>query len=62
MTTASSCLTSPTRHLNPIWKLRYFDEIEQVIRRIRLRLIAGESQIIITTHDPMMIGSCEGNR
>ena len=50
-------LDEPDTHLNPIWKLRYFDEIEKVIRRNEAQTIAGNSQIIITTHDPMMIGS-----
>jgi len=50
-------LDEPDTHLNPLWKLRYFDEIEAVVRRNAVQTIAGESQIIITTHDPMMIGS-----
>jgi predicted ATPase len=50
-------LDEPDTHLNPIWKLRYFDEIEKVILKNEYETLAGESQIIITTHDPMMIGS-----
>jgi predicted ATPase len=50
-------LDEPDTHLNPIWKLRYFDEIENVIRKNAAQTIAGDSQIIITTHDPIMIGS-----
>ncbi|MEA2560547.1 MAG: hypothetical protein QOH06_2051 [Acidobacteriota bacterium] len=50
-------LDEPDTHLNPIWKLRYFEEIEKVIRRNAAQTVAGDSQIIITTHDPMMIGS-----
>jgi predicted ATPase len=50
-------LDEPDTHLNPIWKLRYFDEIEKVIRKNESEILAGDSQIIITTHDPMMIGS-----
>jgi predicted ATPase len=50
-------LDEPDTHLNPIWKLRYFDEIEKVIRKNKAQTIVGNSQIIITTHDPMMIGS-----
>ncbi|MEZ4730770.1 MAG: AAA family ATPase [Caldilineaceae bacterium] len=49
-------LDEPDTHLNPIWKLRYFDEIEKVIRKNADQTIAGDSHIIITTHDPMMIG------
>lgn len=50
-------LDEPDTHLNPIWKLRYFDEIEKVILKNEHETLAGDSQIIITTHDPMMIGS-----
>lgn len=50
-------LDEPDTHLNPIWKLRYFDEIEKVVRKNAEQVIAGNSQILITTHDPMMIGS-----
>ena len=50
-------LDEPDTHLNPIWKLRYFDEIENVIQDDSDSAIKGDSQIIITTHDPMMIGS-----
>jgi predicted ATPase len=50
-------LDEPDTHLNPIWKLRYFDEIEKVIRKNEDETLGGDSQIIITTHDPMMIGS-----
>jgi predicted ATPase len=50
-------LDEPDTHLNPIWKLRYFDEIEKVLNQDDNETIQGDSQIIITTHDPMMIGS-----
>jgi ABC-type multidrug transport system ATPase subunit len=50
-------LDEPDTHLNPIWKLRYFDEIERVIRKNATQTVTGNSQILITTHDPMMIGS-----
>jgi predicted ATPase len=50
-------LDEPDTHLNPIWKLRYFDEIEKVLKQDDNEIIQGDSQIIITTHDPMMIGS-----
>jgi predicted ATPase len=50
-------LDEPDTHLNPIWKLRYFDEIEKVLKPDDDEIIKGDSQIIITTHDPMMIGS-----
>ena len=49
-------LDEPDTHLNPIWKLRYFDEIEKVVR-LQDEASTGDSQLIITTHDPLMIGS-----
>lgn len=50
-------LDEPDTHLNPIWKLRYFDDIEGVLSGDEGKLMQGESQILITTHDPMMVGS-----
>jgi len=49
-------LDEPDTHLNPIWKLRYFDEIDKVVK-LQNATVAGDSQLIITTHDPLMIGS-----
>lgn len=37
--------------------LRYFEEIEQVLEQDPNETLKGDSQIIVTTHDPMMIGS-----
>lgn len=63
-------LDEPDTHLNPIWKLRYFDDIEGVLGNVHdggfdsggfgegpFDASAGQSQILITTHDPMMVGS-----
>ncbi|WP_373226325.1 AAA family ATPase [Enterobacter cloacae complex sp. ESBL7] len=50
-------LDEPDTHLNPIWKLRYFDDIEGVLSSDDATMVKSESQIIITTHDPMMVGS-----
>ena len=50
-------LDEPDTHLNPIWKLRYFEDIEGVLSSEEGKLAHGESQILITTHDPMLIGS-----
>ncbi|WP_226858345.1 AAA family ATPase [Diaphorobacter aerolatus] len=50
-------LDEPDTHLNPIWKLRYFDDIEGVLGSESGQLAQGQSQILITTHDPMMVGS-----
>jgi hypothetical protein len=49
-------LDEPDTHLNPIWKLRYFDEIEGVMQKNTVQTVTGNSQILITTHDPIMIG------
>jgi predicted ATPase len=49
-------LDEPDTHLNPIWKLRYFDEIDKVVK-LQNGSAAGSSQLIITTHDPLMVGS-----
>nr|WP_312230429.1 AAA family ATPase [Pseudomonas sp.] len=50
-------LDEPDTHLNPTWKLRYFDDIEGVLTTDDGSLVQSESQILITTHDPMMVGS-----
>ncbi|MEN6682266.1 AAA family ATPase [Stenotrophomonas pavanii] len=50
-------LDEPDTHLNPIWKLRYFDDIESVLGAGENQVEQGDSQILITTHDPMMVGS-----
>jgi predicted ATPase len=63
-------LDEPDTHLNPIWKLRYFDDIEGVLGDRKeagfeaggygdgpFGASSGQSQILITTHDPMMVGS-----
>lgn len=60
ITSGDNCLfllDEPDTHLNPIWKLRYFDDIENVLTPTKSASARGESQILITTHDPMMIGS-----
>ena len=49
-------LDEPDTHLNPIWKLRYFEEIERFQQQDEDATIKGDSQIIVTTHDPLMIG------
>jgi predicted ATPase len=50
-------LDEPDTHLNPIWKLRYFDDINRMIEPREGATLQGESQIIVTTHDPIMVGS-----
>lgn len=48
-------LDEPDTHLNPLWKLRYFETLEKVIHGNDSKNTS--SQILITTHDPMMVGS-----
>jgi predicted ATPase len=64
-------LDEPDTHLNPIWKLRYFDNIENVLEypsalsggvmldssMLDSPASSTQSQVLITTHDPMMVGS-----
>lgn len=60
ITSQENCLfllDEPDTHLNPIWKLRFFEGIENVLAPKEADSIGGDSQIIITTHDPLMIGS-----
>jgi energy-coupling factor transporter ATP-binding protein EcfA2 len=49
-------LDEPDTHLNPIWKLRYFEEIDKVVK-LQDKSELGSSQLIVTTHDPIMVGS-----
>lgn len=50
-------LDEPDTHLNPLWKLRYFDDINRMIEPRAGETLQGESQIIVATHDPIMVGS-----
>lgn len=50
-------LDEPDTHLNPLWKLRYFEHIERVLKKESDGPLTGDSQILVTTHDPMMVGS-----
>ena len=43
-------LDEPDTHLNPIWKWKYMNLLEEVVQK------PDSSQIIITTHDPLVIG------
>lgn len=49
-------LDEPDTHLNPLWKLHYFEQIDAALKQDEDSVIQGDSQIIIATHDPMMIG------
>jgi ABC-type multidrug transport system ATPase subunit len=43
-------LDEPDTHLNPIWKWRYLEFLEEVVQEEK------NTQIIINTHDPLVIG------
>lgn len=44
-------LDEPDTHLNPIWKWRYLEFIDKVVDR------PDSTQIILNTHDPLVIGN-----
>ena len=46
-------LDEPDTHLNPLWKWKYREYIQQVVER------PESTQIIINTHDPLVIGGLE---
>ncbi|MHA4811012.1 AAA family ATPase [Flavitalea flava] len=46
-------LDEPDTHLNPLWKWKYLEYIDQVVKR------PESTQIIFCTHDPLVIGSME---
>jgi len=53
-------LDEPDTHLNPRWKLDYFDQIESILdHKIEgtNKSAWDSSQIILTTHDPLMLTS-----
>lgn len=53
-------LDEPDTHLNPRWKLNYFDQIEKILDHKvdgSNRNSWQTSQIILTTHDPIMLTS-----
>ena len=58
-------LDEPDTHLNPVWKLDYFDQIERILNH----KIQGSnksawdsSQVILTTHDPLMLTSLKADQ
>ena len=53
-------LDEPDTHLNPRWKLKYFDRIEAILdHQIEgsNKTALDSSQILLTTHDPLMLTS-----
>ncbi len=60
ITRADNCLfllDEPDTHLNPLWKLRCFEDIEDSLTNDAGLGSAGESQVLLTTHDPILLGS-----
>ena len=59
ITRADHCLfllDEPDTHLNPLWKLRLFDEINEAMASEAGLGASGESQVLLTTHDPILLG------
>ena len=53
-------LDEPDTHLNPRWKLDYFEQIEKILNHSidgSDKTAWDSSQIILTTHDPIMLTS-----
>ncbi|WP_411882416.1 AAA family ATPase [Polaromonas sp. YR568] len=52
-------LDEPDTHLNPLWKLRLLDEINDAMSNEAGLGAAGESQVLLTTHDPILLGNLQ---
>lgn len=49
-------LDEPDTHLNPMWKWKYLDYLDKVVKR------KGNTQIIFCSHDPLVIGNLKKNQ
>ena len=49
-------LDEPDTHLNPIWKLRLFDDIKGAMTNEVGLGGSSDSQALLTTHDPILLG------
>ena len=49
-------LDEPDTHLNPIWKWKYLDYLDTVVKR------QASTQIIFCSHDPLVIGNLKKNQ
>lgn len=49
-------LDEPDTHLNPLWKWKYLDYLDKVVKR------QDTTQIIFCTHDPLVIGNLKRNQ
>lgn len=49
-------LDEPDTHLNPMWKWKYLDYLDKVVKR------KNNTQIVFCTHDPLVIGNLKKNQ
>lgn len=49
-------LDEPDTHLNPLWKWKYLDFLDKVVKR------HSSTQIIFCSHDPLVIGNLKKNQ
>ncbi|MXV51974.1 AAA family ATPase [Pedobacter sp. HMF7647] len=49
-------LDEPDTHLNPMWKWKYLDYLDKVVKR------QASTQIIFCSHDPLVIGNLKRNQ
>lgn len=52
-------LDEPDTHLNPIWKLRLFEDVTEAMSIGSDENKNGEAQVLLTTHDPILLGSLQ---
>jgi len=50
-------LDEPDTHLNPLWKWKYLDFLKRIVANDE-----HKTQIFLTTHDPLVIGSLESSQ
>lgn len=56
-------LDEPDTHLNPLWKWKYLDLLNAVVKKdVTTDKEDDTTQIILNTHDPLVIGSMDKNQ
>ena len=59
-------LDEPDTHLNPRWKLKYFEKIENILKNHKIdgsdKTAWDSSQVLLTTHAPIMLTSLYANQ
>lgn len=56
-------LDEPDTHLNPLWKWEYLDLLRDVVKKdITTDNEDDTTQVILSTHDPLVIGSMDKNQ